>query len=92
MKKRSKTPPSTKPESRTAVTISISVKPEMPEKINQRIRDLGISRSLYIAKLMARDLVEAGLIEEAEASDDVDPDKLRIRAEWFKKMASKKKK
>jgi hypothetical protein len=66
--------PKAPPESRMT-TISISAPPEMRDQIDARAIEMGLSRSQYVVKLMLRDLVKAGLINEEE---------------WFEKMAERK--
>jgi hypothetical protein len=69
-KPRAKTPP----ESRMT-TITICAPPDMRDQIDARAIEMGLSRSQYVVKLLLRDLVKAGLINEEE---------------WFAKMAERK--
>jgi hypothetical protein len=58
-----KSPPKRR-QNRNYVSLSFSAHPTLETPLNRRATELGISRSEYVSKLIERDLIGSGLLDE----------------------------
>jgi hypothetical protein len=56
---------------RSYVSLSFSARPELEDPLNQRAGELGLNRSEYVCKLIERDLMNGGLIDEKHWHENV---------------------
>jgi hypothetical protein len=84
-----KTPTKKRPQ-RNYVSLSFSAHPSLEAPLNRRSMEMGISRSEFVCKLIERDLIASGLLDEAAWFAKMDAPPRVTRANGNGKATKKK--